>query len=790
MAKKKYRKMSNTPKKPVSGQAASDSGSNKASGKGSSRASDKNSNRDSNKPSQDGKASSKQGTDRENRISKATAKRVEAEKRQAAARRQNQKSKKTTVDKGKKNKNEKLRARSRAQEKALQSEGYLVNMSHAPRIDEGIVGFQMIPAALFTAVVILIVRQYTYFRDMSQYYWSAETGQDPLVEFFSHYKVVLIEFATVLAILVLLYRVITQQFAVKRSNLYIPMGIYVVFTFASFLFSSDREVAWNGWNDRFEGTVAILCYMLLLFYIINTVNSERNIKWIVYPLAGTTVLLSALGISQATGNDFFQTTFGQKLIVPNVKYNDGMYAWEKIDQAAAQGDKFLKFTFQNNEIYQTVYNINYVSFYLTLLLPIFGMLLIYEKKLIKKILWGVLFALVMFNLFGSASSGGYLGVFFVLVLAVIVLRKKIIKWWKPVVCILAITVITGAASIGVVSKFGGVYWYEELLHATFQSVGSEYNMSQNKIDELPSTTGDNVIDEEAAADPEEPVPTQPGDSGSRIDYFITEGNTLTLSLDKINTLKMSMSPVGELKFTDGAGNELQSKQDPETNFINIDDERYGVIDIVPTKDEEENEFVVLQLRGEDQRWPFMLMGEEKDQLAYRNDLGKPVNLVNVPHIGFQNNLGFGSGRGYIWSRSFPMFKNTILVGHGPDTYCIYFPHKDYIGKYNAGWNINMIVDKPHNMFIHSIIGNGMIATLGLIVLFVMYLIQSIKLYWREEYDSYAAFVGAGILFGITGFLVSGIVDDSSVSTMPMFYGLLGTGIAINIMIKHRRVKED
>jgi hypothetical protein len=33
--------------------------------------------------------------------------------------------------------------------------------------------------------------------------------------------------------------------------------------------------------------------------------------------------------------------------------------------------------------------------------------------------------------------------------------------------------------------------------------------------------------------------------------------------------------------------------------------------------------------------------------------------------------------------------------------------------------------------------------------------------------------------------VSAFVDDSTVSVMPMFYGLFGTGIAINMMLKKR-----
>jgi 1,4-dihydroxy-2-naphthoate octaprenyltransferase len=67
----------------------------------------------------------------------------------------------------------------------------------------------------------------------------------------------------------------------------------------------------------------------------------------------------------------------------------------------------------------------------------------------------------------------------------------------------------------------------------------------------------------------------------------------------------------------------------------------------------------------------------------------------------------------------------------------------------------------------------------------MYIIQSIRLYWRRKFTTFAEFAGAGIFFGTSGFMLTGFVDDSTVSVMPMFYGLLATGIATNIMLKKR-----
>jgi hypothetical protein len=88
------------------------------------------------------------------------------------------------------------------------------------------------------------------------------------------------------------------------------------------------------------------------------------------------------------------------------------------------------------------------------------------------------------------------------------------------------------------------------------------------------------------------------------------------------------------------------------------------------------------------------------------------------------------------------------------------------------------------MYFGAFIGTGGISVLTLLVLWGIYIVQSFIIYRKQNYTGFLSYAGAGIFLGICGFLVSGFVDDSSVSVMPMFYGLLGTGIAINIMLKN------
>ena len=65
----------------------------------------------------------------------------------------------------------------------------------------------------------------------------------------------------------------------------------------------------------------------------------------------------------------------------------------------------------------------------------------------------------------------------------------------------------------------------------------------------------------------------------------------------------------------------------------------------------------------------------------------------------------------------------------------------------------------------------------------MSIVQSIRIYFRKDFADMAFLdvAGVGIMLGIVGFLFTGLVDDSTVSVMPMFYTMLGLGVVINIL---------
>lgn len=623
----------------------------------------------------------------------------------------------------------------------------------------------MLPVMLFGAFVILIVRAASYTRNMEQFYWT-NSGND-LTDFFSYDKMICILLITAVALFILLYRFLTATMAIKKNWIYVPMGLYAVMVLLSYAVCDYKEFSLLGYNDRFEGTLVILAYLVMLFYIINTVNSEKNVKYVLRAVAASMTILCLLGFTQAADHDFFRTTFGKKLITPTSWWND-------LDS--------LNFTFQNREIYQTVFNINYVSFYLALIVPIFALVMIYalnnvksEKWMpVKAVLLVALVAALIFNLAGAKSMGGVIGLAAAFVAALVLFNKRLLKWWKAVLVLLVVAV----AMFGVTNS----YWLPEI-QALFGR-GAEPAVEESAGNEDPSGSA-----AAAAAD-------TAGSVKCEIDYLTTDGYTvgasfngnpmtITVVMDEANTAFQT------LVLHDGDGNEMPAYELmlDDTTMYSVEDERYhDYMAFYLTQDEEDSLYLVLYTAG--QEWPFFI---RTDGVFYRNGFGKAVALEDVPAYVFEDNPRFGSGRGYIWSRTFGMLKSDVIIGDGADTYCIHYPQNDYVGKYQSGTytdNIDIIVDKPHCMYLGMFQGTGGISMLCFLVMLGMYLAQALKVLRGNRYEAFLDYVAAGIFLGVIGFAVGGLFNDSTVSTMPIFYTMLGTGIAVNYLIADHGGKKE
>jgi len=541
-----------------------------------------------------------------------------------------------------------------------------------------------------------------------------------ITDFYFYYKSVAIYICTVWAGLCFGYRAVTGTLWVRKSRLYLPLIIYFALVFLSYFFSEYRNIAWHGTDGLYSGAAVLLCCGFVFFYVINSITNEKCIKWFLWPLTVCIAVISVLGITQWAGSDFFRSTLGQKLLVPNSETISGEMTWSIIDNLAGQGKTALEFVF-DTAVYQTVGNPNYVALYTPLVLPLFALLFIRERNVTShRIIWVIMFGLILFNLFASQSTGGIVGIICALIAAILLSLKSIRSNVKSI-GVLAVVVIACC-----------------LLN--FQTFEINHTNNSNETEQN----------------------NQPSSAKRLIEQIHTESNRVVFIID---------------------GEEFEMTDDPAT-LTSLPEFIIASLEIHP----DGQSIINIQIEGESRVWQFIRTSE-----GYRfiNDIGKLVVLRDVPRVGNDEFIHLGTGRVYIWSRTLPLLKNAIFLGYGPDTFMLYFPQDDYVGRYNGDWDLRAVIDKPHNLYLNIAFGSGILSLVAFLTIIILYFYQSIRLYRNhpKNADLIDTF-GRGIFIGICGFLAAGMFYDGVTSVMPLFWGLFGLGIACNILSSATKQKNN
>jgi hypothetical protein len=578
-----------------------------------------------------------------------------------------------------------------------------------------------IPIFIVVAVVPLI----TFAKEVSLYeiealHWK---GGSKGLDFFSYYKYLVFSVFAFVSVFILLVLKFKRRIELKETKYYIPLAVYIVFVLASYLLSDYFMVSYRGFIEQFQGVWVMIGYGFMIFALYNYVENENQVKMILGAFIFSASLVGILGISQYFGFDFFKTNFGRHLILPESLH----YMAEK-----------LKFTFSDYTIYATMYNTNFVGSFSALLVPVGVFAYLYSKKLIYKVLSFAFALLMLFVWIGCNSRAGYLGLSFGIVLSLILYRKKIKEDLRKILILLLSFVIMVVYMNGV--SDGRVLRQFSRLN--------------------PFAEGDRL---------EEIQETQ-----VRFEDIKFEGNSVAVITNE-ESVRAELSKDNELLFYDLKGERLKVDVDDEGN-ISFEDVKY-------------EEF---SAKLETDRNRFLIDAYGKSMAIYFTDEGFMMagssgvikKTEYPPYLGiFDGREKFASSRGYIWSRSVPMLKDTLLVGYGPDTYALEFPQHDYVGKLNSFSSHRMIVDKPHNMYLQIGINTGLISLIGLIALYLMYFIESIKLYIKRDISTFLDYIGVGAFVGVMSYLAAGMFNDQIISVAPLFYTMVGLGLAVNRILR-------
>ena len=548
-------------------------------------------------------------------------------------------------------------------------------------------------------------------------------------DFFSYFKMQWLLIITLLGSIYYAVRAfLSENVLIRKTKSYYLMAAYLVFALLSTLFAEYKSVALTGFVDRYEGLFVLAAYIALTFLAFNTIDNERQLKSILVALGISSLLMTILGLTQFMDKDFFMTDFGKRLILP------GRY-----EHIADE----LNFTFAGSRtVYGTLYNINYVGVYMSLVFAVNSTLAILLKS-DKYKLFFILTSLASFlMLLGSRSRAGMFSIAVYALLALIFFRTQIRTRWKS---FLGIIVALALVFFGVNTARDG--YYTNILKAGLNSLTTVHEADFKDIVLEDNTATIQFKDYSLKIAAEE--------SGFQ---FYDENNNLLKTTFADNVYKVADEPYNKHTFT-----------------LKTMEERYIILDST----------IVTNRGGRNIR--FVVDDDTKIKvLGYR---GEFLDDIKAPSFGFEGREQMASNRGYIWSRSIPMLKDTILWGHGPDTYALHFPNNDFVGKFLGFSDINMVVDKPHNMYLQIAINTGLTSLVAFLGLVGAYIIDSFKLYLnRKEYLGFIDVAGLGILMAVIVYLFTGLTNDSIVSVAPVFWILLGSGMAVNYKLREENQK--
>ncbi|MDN5280078.1 MAG: hypothetical protein PWR01_4043 [Clostridiales bacterium] len=568
------------------------------------------------------------------------------------------------------------------------------------------------------------------------------------------------------------------------------LAIYSFFIIASAVFSQYKTIAEWGNPFRNEGMWVHLCYMVIVFLFINLIKSRKQVVFIFLMLILSSFSLGVIGILQFSGHDYFFSSFTPDHLVPQYLKNAGVAS---VLTAKPEDPYSVFITFGNS---------NYTGSYMAMLFLISFVFVFFAEKHQRFFFlpWSIL---LFINLILCRSRAGFFGGSATFLIVLLFLRKAIRKKISAMVfliviyCFFAIfleiyTVANKrpgvfrstvgksfASKASLFGRFDGLSLGKDSAEIIFDGITLGVNYANEKL-EFYEGEGKKVKYKLLA----------------RSDLSSFSGKIASGSIENISDSLASIDTSIKLKSETVISDFSKIEKRPGILSANRKENRDT------TKPEKSDEFLVVfpdnKFRGfavviqpsvnliyicRGAQGIYMVYTESGFKILDHSGKVKPVEYA--PAIGFKGNERFASGRGYIWSRTLPLLKDSFFVGYGPDTFFAHFPHYDCVARLKHWGKMHVLVDKPHNLYLQIAFNSGIISLLAILGLFYTYFRQSFKLYFYSTFESFFEKAGLAVMAAVLAYLLAGFFNDSVNSVAPVFWGLVGLGIAINRIVEKK-----
>ena len=610
----------------------------------------------------------------------------------------------------------------------------------------------LLPMLVALCLIPFVVLTKDYQTEFSKFDWfnSSEIDQIDSFEYTKSICVIIMGTVAALVIAVSEYRKSKkkkQLFENCDMKVLVLCAVYFIMVVISSIFSKYSHLAFvGGGYGQWQTMWVLLCFVVLFLYAYMYVNSENRVLLVTKCLFVSTGFLALIGVLQTVGKNPLSWGWVQKIITSQSKVNG------------------IGFKEGVSNVILTFSNPNYVGPYIALILPIvvcFVGIRVSENK--KKVfvcrMAGILVAVgLLVSLFGASSSAGAIAVlagFVVLLLFVLsgVFSKGQVddgeeKKGKSS----KVYIISGIVVLAIVAAAVGVS-RTEFFKSTVNKLLQGGQDTRNIASIVNTDRGLEVTlrnDEEFVLVP-----------------FCEDDQSVSYEAFDKNNEKIAVEYAEDKKC-----------------FV-VRDERFGMITLENVRFSVESKmYPGFRFNDAPNRisWTFMYVDNE---WKYYSPFGKFLKLRKVESFGFKEYQNIANRRGFIWSRSIPLLKTYWFKGVGPNAFIIAFPNDDFVGSKRVGGNTTL-VDKPHNAFLQIYIQTGGISAIAYAGLWIMYIVESARLFWRRKRYTDVQKIGLGLFVGIFSFAVAGITNDTVVGSQNIYWILLGTGYAVNRVIKLKK----
>ncbi|MFO7637608.1 MAG: O-antigen ligase family protein [Clostridia bacterium] len=574
------------------------------------------------------------------------------------------------------------------------------------------------PLLLWAFVPVLVLyRHVTYDPKMKELF---VVSGESTVDYFFAAKAIAICVLGAFMVFLLFWKRDKQQPLLVRERLryHIPIAAYMLLILLSALVCPYRSISFFGMYGRYEGAFVLVSYLVLVLYAMETLRQEKQVRTVILALYWACIPIAVIGFIQASGFNPFT--------------NDTVLRFLGTSTAIEMYNPFGEKT-----VYSTLGNPNYVGHFFAMLLPLCLGGVFAFKEIKFRLLSFIAFVLSLVMLALGRSSAGFIAffvsflLFFILSFSSLVTRRKI---WMPGMALLVVLVVAGAF----------------VMKTSVGDKVRELDFIQQEKSILAGEWGGPYIHDMSISQ----------------DGFQVDANMGYLRIERKE---------GAFLFLDRDGQELNHVI--QGNAYRFTDDDYSKSFRMDTDGENTN---VLHMgsSGYGIRVEFYTIDD------FFVGIKGPVNTVVTevkPSRTPDYMKGYeylATGRGYLWSVTLTMLPDTALLGKGPDTFRIYFDQYDLIGKLNIMSGTDRIIDKPHNIFMLIGYQTGLLSLLAFLSLTGAYLLTGFKAYGLRRKQGFNDIMGTAVLCSAIAFLVAGLSADSTVGVTPVFYLILGIGIAL------------